>query len=173
MSVERIKEAVRDIPDFPEPGIIFKDITPVLADPVLFRETVDLMASPYGSAPPDLVVGIDARGFIFGAAMAYKLGAGFVPIRKEGKLPFRTRRVSYDLEYGTATVEIHEDAVRPGTRVLIVDDLLATGGTLDAAVELVRAHGGEIAGIAVLIELEFLKGRAKFPGLDVRALIRY
>lgn len=173
MKLDLIKAAVRDIPDFPAKGIIFKDITPVLKSPELFRAAVDLLCEPYRENPPGLVVGIDARGFIFASAMAYRLGTGFVPIRKKGKLPHVTVSADYALEYGTATVEIHEDAAGPGDRVVVVDDLLATGGTLAAAVGLLQGLGAKVEGISVLIELAFLKGRAKLPGETVRALIQY
>jgi len=173
MKLDMIKAAVRDIPDFPEKGIIFKDITPVLKSPELFRAAVDLMCAPYRESPPDLVVGIDARGFIFASAMAYRLGTGFIPIRKKGKLPHVTVSADYALEYGTATVEVHEDAAGPGDRVVVVDDLLATGGTLAAAVGLLHGLGAKVEGVSVLIELAFLKGRSKLPGETVRALIEY
>ena len=173
MSLESLKKAIRDVPDFPKPGIIFKDITPLISDGKLFREAIDLMAKPYLAHPPVKVVCIDARGFIFGAALAHKLGAGVVPVRKAGKLPHRTKRASFDLEYGSATVEIHEDGVSPGERVLIVDDLLATGGTLRAAIDLVRHAQGEIIGVCVAIELDFLKGREKIRDLPVHSLIHY
>lgn len=173
MTVDDLKNSIRDIPDFPEKGIIFKDITPLLNDPVLFRESIDILAGEFADSDIQSVVCVEARGFIFGAALAYKLGAALVPVRKEGKLPHRTKKVSYSLEYGTATVEIHEDAVNPGTRVLIIDDLLATGGTLAAAAELVEHSGGEIVAIAVLIELEFLKGREKLGDKNVFSLIRF
>ena len=173
MTVEDLKNAIRDIPDFPQKGVIFKDITPLLNDPDLFRESVDLMAQEFADKNIDSVVCVEARGFIFGAAVAYKLGAALVPVRKEGKLPYRTRKVSYSLEYGQATVEIHEDAIRPGSRVLIIDDLLATGGTLAASVDLVREHGGEIIGVAVLIELDFLEGRDQLKDIPIFTLIHY
>ena len=173
MSREDLIQAIRDIPDFPAPGVIFKDITTLISDGRLFRESVDLMAAEFCGGRIDLVVGVEARGFIFGSALAYKLGAGMVPVRKEGKLPYRTRKVAYSLEYGQATVEIHEDAITPGSRVLIVDDLLATGGTLAAAVDLVRGLGGEVAAVAVLIELDFLSGRDKLPDVPIFSLIHY
>ncbi|MFH1038500.1 MAG: adenine phosphoribosyltransferase [PVC group bacterium] len=173
MSKEDLRNAIRDIPDFPEKGVIFKDITTLLKEGRLFRESVDLMADGFAGKGIDLVVCVEARGFIFGSALAYKLGAGVVPVRKEGKLPHKTRKVSYSLEYGSATVEIHEDAVAPGSRVLIVDDLLATGGTLAAAVDLVRQHGGIIEAVAVLIELDFLNGREKLKDVPVWSLIHY
>ncbi len=173
MSKADLISSIRDIPDFPAPGVIFKDITTLIKDGRLFKESVDLLAEEFAGRQIDLVVCIEARGFIFGSALAYKLGAGVVPVRKEGKLPHSTRKVGYSLEYGTATVEIHEDAVSPGSRVLIVDDLLATGGTLGAAVELVRGLGGEIEAVAVLIELDFLKGREKLKDVEIFSLIHY
>lgn len=173
MSKEDLERSIRDIPDFPREGVIFKDITPLLQDGELFREAVDLLAEPYLSAPPDLVAAIDARGFIFGAALAYKLGVGLIPIRKEGKLPYDTLKVSYDLEYGSDTVEIHQDAIREGEKVLLVDDLLATGGTLAASAELIKNHGARLIGIAVLIELDFLHGRDKLPDSPLFSLIHY
>jgi len=173
MSKEDLRNSIRDIPDFPQEGVIFKDITPLLRKGGLFREAVDLLAAPYADAPPDLVAAVDARGFIFGAALAYKLGVGLVPIRKEGKLPYRTRKAGYDLEYGSATVEIHEDAVREGERVLLVDDLLATGGTLAAAARLIEENGARLVGIAVLIELDFLHGREKLAGRPLFSLLHY
>jgi len=173
VSIEELSRSIRDIPDFPEEGIVFKDITTLISDPSLFQESIDLMTDEFADRDIDLVVCVEARGFIFGAAMAYKLGAGLVPVRKEGKLPYKTRKVSYALEYGNATVEIHEDAVKPGSRVLIVDDLLATGGTLGAAVNLVNQHGGDIVAVAVLIELDFLNGREKLKGTPVFSLLHY
>ncbi len=173
MSKEDLRNAIRDVPDFPEKGVLFKDITTLLKEGSLFREAVDLMAESFAGKGIDLVVCVEARGFIFGSAIAYKLGAGVVPVRKEGKLPCRTRKVSYSLEYGVASVEIHEDAVVPGSRVLIVDDLLATGGTLAAAVDLVRQYGGVIEAVAVLIELDFLNGREKLKDVPVWSLIHY
>ena len=158
---ELIKSKIRDIPDFPREGIIFKDITTVLRDPVAFKRSVDLLAKHYEKQRVEYVAGIEARGFIFGSALAYKLGVGFIPIRKPGKLPAKTERISYDLEYGKDSLEIHVDAVEPGKRVLIVDDLLATGGTADAAIKLVKKIGGVIVGIAFVVELEFLNGREK------------
>ncbi len=173
MSKADLINSIRDIPDFPAPGVIFKDITTLIKDGRLFKESVDLLAEELTGRRIDLVVCVEARGFIFGSALAYKLGAGVVPVRKEGKLPHSTRKIDYSLEYGTATVEIHEDAVSPGSRVLIVDDLLATGGTLAAAVELVRGLGGEIEAVAVLIELDFLKGREKLKDVEIISLIHY
>ncbi len=171
MSKEDIKNAIRDIPDFPEKGIIFKDITTMISDGRLFKESVDLIADEFADRKVDLVVCVEARGFIFGAAIAYRLGAGLVPVRKEGKRPYKTRKVSYALQYGSATVEIHDDAVKPGIRVLIVDDLLATGGTLAATVDLVKQHGGDIVAVAVLIELDFLNGRERLKEIPIFSLL--
>lgn len=165
--------AIRNIPDFPKPGIQFKDITPVLADPRLFSGCIDLLVEGFRPGSVDAVVGVDARGFIFAAAAAARLQAGFVPVRKKGKLPYQTYEQSYDLEYGTNTVAIHVDALKPGARVLLLDDLLATGGTAAAAAALVKKIGGEILEIAFLIELSFLQGRAKLPGHPVRSLVVY
>lgn len=160
---ELIKSKIRDIADFPREGIVFKDITTVLRDPIAFKHAVDLLARHFEKQKINYIAGIEARGFIFGSALAYKLGIGFIPIRKPGKLPSKTARISYDLEYGTDSLEIHVDAVEPGKRVLIVDDLLATGGTAEAAIKLVKKIGGVIVGIAFVVELEFLKGREKLP----------
>jgi adenine phosphoribosyltransferase len=168
-----IEAAIRNVPDFPKPGIQFKDITPVLADARLFSGCIDLLVGNYKPGDVDAVVGIDARGFIFAAAAAARLHAGFVPVRKKGKLPHRTLEQSYDLEYGTNTVAIHEDALKPGERVLLIDDLLATGGTAAAAAALVDRIGGRILEVAFLIELSFLQGRAKLPGHQVRSLVVY
>ena len=160
---ELIKSKIRDIADFPREGIVFKDITTVLRDPVAFKHAVDLLARHFEKQKINYIAGIEARGFIFGSALAYKLGIGFIPIRKPGKLPSKTARISYDLEYGTDSLEIHVDAVEPGKRVLIIDDLLATGGTAEAAIKLVKKIGGIIVGIGFVVELEFLKGREKLP----------
>ncbi len=168
-----IEKAIRNVPDFPQPGIQFKDITPVLADARLFSGTIDLLVANYAPGSVDAVVGIDARGFIFAAAAAKKLHAGFVPVRKKGKLPFKTIEQDYALEYGHATVAMHIDALKPGARVLLVDDLLATGGTSAAAVHLVQKLGGKILETIFVIELKFLNGRAKLPGLPVRSLVTY
>jgi adenine phosphoribosyltransferase len=164
---------VRDVPDFPTPGVIFKDITPLLADGEAFRRVIDGLAEPHqeGTSGVDVVVGIEARGFILAAPVAVALGVGFVPVRKVGKLPSATVSVSYELEYGTAEVQVHEDGVRPGQRVLLVDDVLATGGTAAAATELVRRLGGVMVGVSVLMELALLEGRSRLPGLDVRSLV--
>jgi len=168
-----IAARIRNIPDFPKPGIQFKDITPVLADPRLFSAAITHLTSGHSPGSIDAVVGIDARGFIFAAAAALQLGTGFIPVRKKGKLPFDTHEVSYDLEYGSNTVAIHTDAVHPGSRVLLVDDLLATGGTAGAAVELLRKLGANIIEVSFLIELAFLQGRARLPGVPIRSLIQY
>ncbi|MDQ6659776.1 MAG: adenine phosphoribosyltransferase [Chloroflexota bacterium] len=169
----RLEDWIRDIPDFPQKDILFKDITPLLQDGVAFRAALDRLAAHYVGAGIQTVVGVESRGFIFGAPLAYLLGCGFVPVRKFGKLPAETVNVEYELEYGTNIVEIHTDAIRPGERVLIVDDLLATGGTVSATIELVEKLGGYIAGIAFLVELSFLKGREHLKGNDVFALIKY
>jgi adenine phosphoribosyltransferase len=168
-----IDRAIRTIPDFPKPGIQFKDITPVLADARLFSGAIDLLADGFKPGEVDAVVGIDARGFIFAAAVALKLQAGFVPVRKKGKLPYRTHEQEYALEYGTATVAIHVDALKAGSRVLLVDDLLATGGTAAAAATLVQKLGASILEISFLIELTFLNGRDRLKDHPVRALVTY
>lgn len=167
-----IEEFIRDVPDFPAKGIIFKDITPLLKNPAALDETVAQLVKPYESAGAEIVTGIESRGFIFGALVAQRLAAGFVPIRKPGKLPARTIAQSYELEYGTDTVEIHADAFQPGQKVLMVDDLLATGGTMSAGCKLVESLGGKIVGVAFVIELDFLNGRSKLPGYDIHSLIR-
>lgn len=171
MSIEKIIDAIRDVKDFPKPGIIFKDITPVLKSRELFAEVIDLMCEPYMENPPDYIAGIESRGFIFGAAMAYKLGCGVVPVRKKGKLPYDTLEASYDLEYGSAILEIHADALLKGDRVVIVDDLLATGGTAGAAIELVERLEAEVVGVDFLIELAFLSGREKIKNHKIKTLI--
>lgn len=168
-----IKNAVRNVPDFPKPGIQFKDITPVLADPRLFAGCIELLTDRVKPGEVDFVVGIDARGFIFAAAAALRLKAGFVPVRKKGKLPYHTHEESYDLEYGSNTIAVHIDAVHKGSRVLLVDDLLATGGTAAAAVQLLQKLGAQIVGVSFVIELAFLNGRTKLPGAPVHALITY
>src|SRR6478609_10678744 len=173
MSTASLRAAIRDVVDFPKPGIVFKDITPVLADAKLFRESISLLCETAGGAKIDKVVGIDARGFIFAAAVADRLGAGFVPVRKKGKLPWKTRQTAYSLEYGEAVVELHEDAVLPGESVLLVDDLLATGGTAAAAVKLLDELGANLVAIAVLIELGFLAGRAQLAPHRVVSIITY
>ena len=173
MKSAALRAAVRDVVDFPKPGIVFKDITPILADGKLFRESVSLLCETAGGSKIDKIVGIDARGFIFAAAVADRLGVGFVPVRKKGKLPWKTRQTAYSLEYGEAIVELHEDAVKPGESVLLVDDLLATGGTAAAAVKLLDELGANIVAISVLIELGFLQGRSKLAPHAVHAIITY
>jgi adenine phosphoribosyltransferase len=169
----RLEDWIRDIPDFPQKGVLFKDITPLLQNGPAFHAAIDQLAAHYAGAGIQKVVGVESRGFIFGAPLAYMLNCGFVPVRKFGKLPYKTVNVEYALEYGTNVVEIHTDAIIPGERVLVVDDLLATGGTVSAAIELVEKLGGQIAGIAFLVELTFLRGRDHFKGHDVFALIKY
>ena len=173
MSIESIRAAIRDVPDFPKPGIVFKDITPALGDPVVFRRVVDLFAERYRDRGIERVAGIDARGFILGGALADRLGLGFVPVRKQGKLPHSSIAESYDLEYGTAAVELHEDAVAPDEPVLLIDDLLATGGTAAAAASLLRRLGADVVEAAFLIELGFLDGRARLDGTPVFSPIVY
>jgi adenine phosphoribosyltransferase len=173
MELEQIKDLIRDVPDFPQEGIVFKDITPVLADPIAFSTLIDLIVVHFGRGNVDKVVGIEARGFILASPVAYHFGAGFVPVRKQGKLPSETVAEEYSLEYGTATLEIHVDGVRPGERVLIVDDVLATGGTAKATASLVERIGGKVCGIACLIELDFLRGREQLPGHELFTLIHY
>ena len=168
-----IRGLIRDVPDFPKPGIVFRDITPVLGDAAAFRGMIAAMAEPFRDAGIDRVVGIEARGFLLGAPLAVELGVGFAPVRKAGKLPSETFAADFELEYAEATIEMHRDALGPGDRVLVVDDVLATGGTLEAAVELVGRSGAVVAGIAVLIELTALDGRARLAGHDVTSLIRY
>jgi adenine phosphoribosyltransferase len=171
--VTDLKSFVRDVPDFPKPGILFKDIMPLLADADAFRAAVDDLAAWSRPRAPQLVLGAESRGFILGGALAHELGAGFIAARKPGKLPWRTIGVEYALEYGEATLELHEDAIEPGTRVLVHDDLLATGGTSAAKVRLVEQLGGEVVGICFLVELDFLHGRDLLAGHDVHALIHY
>ena len=168
-----LRGAIRDVPDFPKPGIVFKDITTLLRDEVLFRRALDLMSVMCGDLAVDTVVAIESRGFILGGALALRLGAGFVPVRKPGKLPWKARRASYQLEYGSDSLEIHEDALKPGERALIVDDVIATGGTARAVGELVASLGATVVGFAFLVELGFLDGRAKLAGSEIRSLIRY
>ena len=172
-TVQEIERAIRNVPDFPKAGIQFKDITPVLADARLFSGAIDLLADDFKPGSVDAVVGIDARGFIFAAAVAVKLRAGFVPVRKKGKLPYKTHEQDYALEYGTASVAIHVDALKPGAHVLLVDDLLATGGTAAAAAALVQRLGAQILEISFLIELSFLHGRDKLKGYFVRSMVTY
>jgi adenine phosphoribosyltransferase len=173
VDLDQLKALVRDVPDFPQEGVLFKDITPLLADPLAFSTVIDLIVVHFGRGNVDKVVGIEARGFILASPVAYHFGAGFVPVRKVDKLPWETEAAEYELEYGTATLEIHRDAVASGERVLIVDDVLATGGTSQATAELVERIGGKVVGIACLIELEFLHGREKLEGHDLYTLLRY
>lgn len=165
--------AVRNIPDFPKPGILFKDITPILADGKLFKLAIDTFVQACGGRKIDKIVGIDARGFVFGAAVAYELGVGFIPVRKKGKLPYKTASASYTLEYGEAVVEIHIDALQPGDQVVLVDDLLATGGTSAAAAMLIEKMGGHLLEAQFLVELEFLAGREKLSKTPVRSFLKY
>jgi len=172
MELERlILDRIRDVQDYPKPGVLFKDITPLLSDHTAFATVVDAIVMYYGRGTIDKIVGIEARGFILAAPVAYHFGAGFVPVRKKGKLPAATYEETYDLEYGTATIEVHQDAFMAGERVLIVDDVLATGGTAKAAADLVRRTGAEVVGLTVLMELSFLDGRSRLPELDVHALV--
>jgi len=171
--MDQLKSLIREIPDYPKPGILFYDITTLLKDQRGFHSLVDSLCAHYNGKQVDVVAGIEARGFIFAPALAYRLGAGFVPVRKPKKLPWKTASVTYQLEYGSDQLEIHQDAVRPGQRVLICDDLLATGGTASAAVNLVRQLGGEVAGAAFAVELSFLHGRSKLSGVDVFSLLKY
>ncbi|HEX9717217.1 MAG TPA: adenine phosphoribosyltransferase [Actinomycetota bacterium] len=173
MDIEQIKSLVREVPDFPQPGIVFKDITPLLADEIAFSTVIDLIVVHFGRGNVDKVVGIEARGFILASPVAYHFGAGFVPVRKKDKLPWETEAEEYELEYGTATLEIHRDGVRTGERVLIVDDVLATGGTARATAKLVERIGGKVVGIACLIELGFLNGRKQLEGYELFSLINY
>jgi adenine phosphoribosyltransferase len=173
MNEAELKQHIRDIPDFPQPGVIFKDITPLLAHEGAFRDVVGAMADRYADAGVTQVAGIEARGFIFAAPLAYALGAGFVPVRKAGKLPHEVEQEDYELEYGSDLLEVHRDAVHAGDRVLIVDDVLATGGTAAAVGRLMRRFDAEVIGMAVLVELLFLGGRAKLPGIDLFSLVRY
>jgi adenine phosphoribosyltransferase len=173
ISAAEIEHAIRNVPDFPKPGIQFKDITPVLADARLFAGSIDLLTQNFAPGSVDAVIGIDARGFIFAAAAAIKLQAGFVPVRKKGKLPYSTIEEDYALEYGHATVAMHVDALKPGARVLLIDDLLATGGTAAAAIALMNKLQANILGVSFLIELKFLNGREKLPGHSVRSIVAY
>ena len=171
--MDELKKLIREIPDYPKPGILFYDLTTLLKDKKGFQVLIDRLCENYANQKVDIVVGVEARGFIFAPALAYRLGAGFVPVRKPKKLPGKTAKISYQLEYGTDTLEIHEDAIKPGQSVLLSDDLLATGGTAAATVELVQKLGGKVTGAAFAVELNFLNGRAKLPGIDVFSLIRY
>jgi adenine phosphoribosyltransferase len=173
LNCDQLKQLIREVPDFPKKGILFYDITTLLKDKVGFATLIDLFSEHYLPLDVDLVLGIEARGFIFGPALAYRLNAGFVPVRKPGKLPAETAKYDYALEYGTGTLEIHRDAIQRGQRVLIVDDLLATGGTAEATVNLVKSLGGKVAGLGFVVELDFLKGREKLKQYDVFSLLRY
>lgn len=172
-TIERLRSAIRDVPDFPKPGIVFKDITPVLQDGALFRNAIDLFRERCRSCEVDKIVCIDARGFLFGSAVAYELGIGLVPIRKKGKLPYKTERAAYTLEYGEAEMEMHVDSIERGERVILIDDLLATGGTSASAVTLVQKVGGVLVEAQFLIELEFLHGRDKLAPATVVSFLRY
>ncbi len=171
--MEDLKKLIREVPDWPKPGILFYDLTTLLKDQKGFHTLIDRLCEHYANKKVDVVAGIEARGFIFAPALAYRLNAGFVPVRKPKKLPWKTAQVTYELEYGTDALEIHQDAVRPGQRVLVCDDLLATGGTAAATVKLLRQLGGEVIGAGFAVELSFLNGRAKLPGLDVFSLMQY
>ena len=173
MTPDELRAKIREVPDFPKPGILFYDITTLLKDPMAYRAAIDAMLASYAGVAIDIVVGMESRGFIFSAPMAYQLGAGLVPVRKLGKLPAETISVEYALEYGSNTLEVHRDAIRPGQKVLIVDDLLATGGTVNGTVELVQRLKGEIVGLAFLVELGFLKGRDRLAGHTVSSVITY
>lgn len=172
-SREALRAAIRDIPDFPKPGILFRDISPILGDAELFSRCIDLLAEECRGLAPSKIVGLEARGFIFGAALAYRLGIGFVPVRKKGKLPFRTLSHAYELEYGSAEFEIHEDSVARGEKVILVDDLLATGGTAGAALHLLRQLGADVQRLLFIVELEGLGGRAHLSPLEVRSLMTF
>jgi adenine phosphoribosyltransferase len=173
MNTAELSKCIRDIPDFPKKGIIFKDISTLLKNKEAFRESIDLLAKKYQNEKIDFVVGIESRGFIFGAPLAYKLGAGFIPIRKKGKLPYKTKSITYSLEYGEDTLEIHEDAVAPNSRILVVDDLLATGGTVKAVADLLKGFNAKIVGVAFLVELKFLQGKDKLKDLPTYSVIQY
>lgn len=168
-----LKSYIRDIPDFPKEGIIFKDISTLLKDKEAFREAIDQLATLFKDKGVEQIVGVEARGFIFGSALAYVLGAGFIPVRKKGKLPYKTRGVTYELEYGSDTLEMHTDAIAPNTKTLIVDDLLATGGTVAAVMELVKAYNADIVGIAFIVELGFLNGKDKLKEFPVYSIVKY
>ena len=172
-AMETWKRKIRDIPDFPKPGIVFKDITPLLGDVRAFQSVIDAFARRYAEKSIDLVAAVESRGFIFGSALAYRIDAGFVPVRKKGKLPYKTESVEYALEYGTDRIEIHQDAVHKGSRVLVIDDVLATGGTAKAACDLIEKVGGKIVECAFVLELGFLNGREKLKGHELYSLIQY
>jgi adenine phosphoribosyltransferase len=171
--MERLKQKIRDVPDFPKPGIVFKDITPLLSDVKSFQEVIDTLARRYAQKSVDAVVAVESRGFIFGAALSYRIDAGFVPVRKKGKLPYKTESVEYALEYGTDKIEMHHDAIHKGSRVLVIDDVLATGGTAKATCDLVEKMGGQVIECAFVIELGFLNGREKLKGREIFSLIQY
>ena len=173
MSVDSLRAQIREVPDFPKPGILFYDITTLIKQPKPFAEVIDLLVEPFAGTKVDVVVGMESRGFIFSAPMAIRLEAGFVPVRKLGKLPAETISVEYALEYGTNTLEVHKDAIAPGQKVLIVDDLLATGGTVLGTIDLVKQLKGDIVGLSFLVELRFLKGRARLGGYDIHSVIQY
>jgi adenine phosphoribosyltransferase len=173
MSNEALAAKIRDVPDFPKPGIVFKDIMPLVADPTSFQQTIDLLAEWARPREPDIILGAEARGFIFGGALAYELGCGFVAARKPGKLPWKTVEATYELEYGTDSLQVHADSLVAGQRVIVLDDVLATGGTARAKIDLVEQLGGAVVGALFVIELTFLDGRGKLDGYDVHALISY
>lgn len=173
ITVEQLQAAIRDVPDFPKPGVTFKDITPILSEPKLFSTVIDILADEAAKQRPDKIVGIDARGFLFGAAVAYKLKCGFIPVRKKGKLPYRSISFAYQLEYGSAEMEVHVDAISAGERVVLVDDLLATGGTSAAAIHLVEQMGGTVETALFFIELLFLNGRERLGNVPVHTLVRF
>ena len=171
--MKELEKLIRDVPDFPKKGIVFKDITPLLLNPKACRKVVSLVVSKFGKSRINKVVGVESRGFIFGGVVACRLNAGFIPVRKKGKLPYYTYGQTYSLEYGTDSLEVHTDAIEPGDRVLIIDDLLATGGTVGAVVKLIEKAGGKVAGLSFLIELGFLKGRKKLKGRRIQSLLKY
>ncbi len=170
---ENLRKFIRDVPDFPKKGILFKDITPLLKDPEAFRSAVSLLTDRFSNRKIEQVIGVESRGFIFGSAVAYKLKAGFIPVRKKGKLPSATEKVFYQLEYGEDVLEVHQDSIRKGTHVLVIDDLIATGGTAAAVAQLVEKMGGEVVGFGFVIELNFLHGREKLHGYEVHSLLQY
>lgn len=173
MKCEELKKCIRDIPDFPQQGIVFKDISTLLKDKKAFRESIEILAKKFKKEKIEYVVGVESRGFIFGAPLAYALGAGFVPVRKKGKLPYKTKSITYELEYGKDTLEIHEDALRPKSRVLVVDDLLATGGTIKAVMDLLEGFKTKVVGVAFLVELKFLQGKDKLKKFPIYSIIQY
>lgn len=173
MKSEELKKCIRDIPNFPQEGIVFKDISTLLKDKRAFRRSIEILAKKFKDEKIEYVVGVESRGFIFGAPLAYALGAGFVPVRKKGKLPYKTKSITYELEYGKDTLEIHEDALRPKSRVLVVDDLLATGGTIKAVTDLLEGFKTKIVGVAFVVELKFLQGKSKLKNLPIYSIIQY